>query len=215
MELQLRRICLIVLSICCIRCIALAQLSENGPGSNPPEASQGWENGGYLIHQSIEVGYRISDTAGSSAMYNTLVNLQTGPRILTQSLSMHSTTHESLLFDNLFMSSFGWGGDPSNGLRFRIDKSKWYDFRSSFIRDQNYFDYNLLANPLNPATSSPYMPILFSPHSFQTTRRMNNFDLTLLPQSRLSFRLGYSRNNMSSTSQDRSTGSGIAFSCPA
>jgi hypothetical protein len=200
MELPLHRICPIVLSICCIRGIALAQLSENGPGSNPPETSQGLESGGYLIHQSIEAGYRISDTTGSSAMYDTLVNLQTGPRILTQSLSMHSTTHESLLFDNLFMSSFGWGGDPSHGLRFRIDKSKWYDFRSSFIRDQNYFDYNLLANPLNPAISSPYVPILFSPHSFQTTRRMNNFDLTILPQSKLRFRLGYSRNNMTGSS---------------
>ena len=85
-------------------------------------------------------------------------------------------------------SSFGWGGDPNNALRVRIDKSKWYDFRASFMRDQNYFDYNLLANPLNPPTSSPYMPILFSPHNFETTRRMSNLDLTLLPLSRISFR---------------------------
>jgi len=81
MNLQLHRICLILLSICLMRCIALAQSSGNGPGSNPPENSAGWESGGYLIHQSIEAGYRISDTTGSSTMYDTLVNLQTGPRI--------------------------------------------------------------------------------------------------------------------------------------
>ncbi|MFL6448497.1 MAG: hypothetical protein ACJ746_12520 [Bryobacteraceae bacterium] len=144
MTLQVRRICVILSSICLIRSLALAQSSGNLSGSNPGDAPAGLESGGYLIHQSIEAGYRISDTTGSKQMYNTLVNLQTGPRILNQSLSMHSTTHQSLLFDNLSTNSFGWGGDPSNGLRFRIDKSRWYDFRSSFMRNQNYFDYNLL-----------------------------------------------------------------------
>lgn len=195
MNLQLLRIHRVFLLICFARGLALAQTS-----GNPPAAGEGWENGGYLIHQSIEAGFRISDTTGSQGMYDTLVNLQTGPRILEQTLSMHSTTHESLLFDNLFISSFGWGGDPNNALRVRIDKDKWYDFRSSFIRDQNYFDYNLLANPLNPSNSSPNVPVLFSPHNFATTRRMSDFDLTLLPQSRISFRLGYSRNNMTGSS---------------
>ena len=195
MNLQLLRICLVFLSISFTSCFALAQSS-----GNPPQTAEGWENGGYLIHQTIEAGFRISDTTGSQEMYDSLVNLQTGPRILEQMLSMHSTTHESLLFDNLFISSFGWGGDPNNTLRVRIDKNKWYDFRSSFIRDQNYFNYNLLANPLNPPTSSPNVPVLFSPHNFGMTRRMSDLDLTLLPQSRISLRLGYSRNNMTGSS---------------
>lgn len=168
--------------------------------SNNVKSGEGLKAGDYLVHQSIEAGYRISDTNGSDEMYNTLVNLHTGPRILNQSLSMNSTTHESLLFDNLYMNSFGWGGDPNNALRLRLEKNKWYDFRSSFRRDQNYFDYNLLANPLNPSTSSPSVPVLFSPHSFSTTRRMSDFDLTLLPQSRLSFHVGYSHNNMTGSS---------------
>lgn len=195
MNLQLPRICLIFFPTFFTCCFALAQST-----GNPPQAAEGWENGGYLIHQSIEAGFRISDTTGSQEMYDTLVNLQTGPRILDQTLSMHSTTHESLLFDNFFVSSFGWGGDPNNALRVRIDKNKWYDFRSSFVRDQNYFDYNLLANPLNPPTSLPNVPVLFSPHNFATTRRMSDLDLTLLPQSRVSFRFGYSRNNMTGSS---------------
>jgi len=194
-NLQLLRICLVFLSISFTSCFALAQSS-----GNPPQTAEGWENGGYLIHQTIEAGFRISDTTGSQEMYDSLVNLQTGPRILEQMLSMHSTTHESLLFDNLFISSFGWGGDPNNTLRVRIDKNKWYDFRSSFIRDQNYFNYNLLANPLNPPTSSPNVPVLFSPHNFGMTRRMSDLDLTLLPQSRINLRFGYSRNNMTGSS---------------
>ena len=133
-------------------------------------------------------------------MYDTLVNLQTVPRILDQTLTMQSVDHQGLLFDNLYLNSEGWGGDPNNYARLRADKNKWYNFQSRFRRDQSFFDYDLLANPLNPPTSAPSIPILNSPHSFATTRRMSDFDLTLLPQSTVSFRLGYSHNNMTGPS---------------
>lgn len=159
-----------------------------------------WEPGGYQVHQSIELGYRANDVTGSQTMYDTLIDLRSGPRIFEQSLSMQSTTHESLLFDNLYVNSFGWGGEPNNAIRLRMDKSKWYNFRTSYRRDHNYFDYNLLANPLNPATSTPSIPVLTSPHAYDMARRMTDIDLTLLPLSWISFRLGYSRNNMSGPS---------------
>ena len=172
-------------------------------GSNAGQSQsqpQGKESGGYLIHQSMEFGYRVSDITGSEQMYNTLVDLRTGPRFLEQSLSMQSQNHDGLLFDNLFVNSYGWGGDPNNGLRARIEKIRWYDFRANFRRDQTDFDYNLLANPLNPSTSNPNLPVNFSPHNFGTRRRMSDFDLTVLPQSKIDFRVGYSRNNMTGPS---------------
>jgi len=177
--------------------------AQNPAGSGTPQAPsapEGVESGGYRIHQSIELGYRANDTTGSGAMYNTLVNEHSGVRVFDQSLTMQSTTHESLLFDNMYVNSFGWGGDPSNAILLRLDKNKWYDFRTNFRRDQNYFDYDLLANPLNPSTSAPTIPVNSSPHTFATTRRMTDLDLTLLPQSWISFRLGYSHNNMSGPS---------------
>ncbi|HEX8815887.1 MAG TPA: hypothetical protein VF753_10340 [Terriglobales bacterium] len=176
--------------------IVHGQSSGNDAGQ-PPE---GWETAGYVIHQSIDIGYRVSEITGSQAMYDTLVDLRTGPRFLDQTLSMQSQNHDGLLFDNLSISSFGWGGDPNNALHVRFDKSKWYEFRSDFRRDQTDFDYNLLANPLNPPTSSPSIPVLSSPHSFYTRRRMSDFDLTILPQSKVDFRFGYSRNNMTGPS---------------
>lgn len=172
-------------------------------GGDPNQAQAEPEvvkRGGYAIHQSVEIGYREVDLTGSAQMYNSLVNLRSGPRFLDQSLSMQSQTHEGQPFDNLFINSFGWGGDPNNGLRARVDKNKWYDFRANFRRDQNDFDYNLLANPLNPSTSSPSIPVISSPHLFATRRRMSDFDLTLLPQSKIDFRIGYSRNNMTGPS---------------
>jgi hypothetical protein len=190
----------LVLLVLLLDLAAQAQSTESKSGQSQPQPPEGWESGGYRIHQAIELGVRVSDTSGSNEMYDTLVNLHTGPRVLDQSLSMQSSMHDGLLFDNLFINSFGWGGDANNGLRARVDKSTWYNFQASFRRDQNYFDYNLLANPLNPPTSSPNVPVPSSPHIFATTRRMTDLDLTFLPQSIVSFRVGYSHNNMTGSS---------------
>ncbi|MFZ1051544.1 MAG: hypothetical protein WAN41_12695 [Candidatus Sulfotelmatobacter sp.] len=170
------------------------------PAAAPPAEPDGVTSGGYQIHSSVELGYRSTDVTGSGDMYDTLVNLQTGPRILDQTLTMQSVDHQGLLFDDLYLNSFGWGGDPNNALRLRADKNKWYNLQSSFRRAQYFSDYALWANPLNPPTSTPSIPVLNSPHEFATTRRMSDFDLTLLPQSTVSFRLGYSHNNMTGPS---------------
>jgi hypothetical protein len=171
-----------------------------GAGQNPSGEPEGVTSGGYLIHSSVELGYRSNSVTGSGDMYDTLVNLQTGPRFLDQTLSMQSLDHQGVLFDDLYINSFGWGGDPNNALRLRADKNKWYNLVGSFRRDQNFSDFDLLANPLNPPTSTPSIPALNSPHLFDTTRRMSDVDLTLLPQSRVSFRLGFSHNNMTGPS---------------
>ncbi len=182
-------------SYCPLVLLALAATAL-GQSNDQDSTPEGVNAAGYTIHSTTEIGYRFTDRTGSADMYDTLVNLHQGPRLLNASLSMQSQNHDGGLFDDLFISSFGWGGDPDNVARVRADKDKWYNFQASFRRDQNFFDYDLLANPLNPPTSAPSVPILNSPHEFATTRRMSDTDLTLLPQSKLSFRLGYSRNNM-------------------
>jgi hypothetical protein len=171
-------------------------LGQSPPAQNSPSEPEGVTSGGYVVHSSGEVGYRSTDVSGSGAMYDTLVNLQSGPRLLDETLSMQSADHQGILFDNLYLSSFGWGGDPNNVLRMRADKNKWYNFVGSFRRDQYFSDFDLLVNPLNPPTSTPYIPALNSPGLFDTTRRMTDVDITLAPQSRVSFRLGFSHNNM-------------------
>lgn len=175
------------------------ETEEQKTGQNPKQP-EGWEGFGYVVHQSLEFGYRFSDVSGSKQMYNTLVNLPQGPRLLEQSLSMQSPGHNGFLFDNLFTSSFGWGGDPYNAFNVRVDKSNLYDFRAVYRQDNNNFDYNLYVNPLNPPGSTPSIPVTASPHNFSDRRRMSDYDLTLLPQSAVSIRLGYSRNNMTGPS---------------
>ena len=157
-------------------------------------AVEGVDNGNYHYQGSFELGYRFVNTNGDPSVYDTFVNQQQGPRLLDQSLNVRSLDHQGSLFDNLYFSSFGWGGDPENSGRLRMSKNSWYDFNMNFRRDRNFFDYNLLANPLNPPNQ--YVQVNYSPHQFDTVRRMYDYNLTLLPQSAVRIRLGYSRNNM-------------------
>ncbi len=177
---------------------AVLSLSLSPPAApqSAPQSTEadGINSGNYNIHQSVEFGYRNSDISGNLANYDTFVNLNSGVRLFEQSVEIRSLNHSGFLFDNLSMNSFGYGGDPNNVTRLRIGKNKWYDFRGSFRRDKYPWNYNLLANPLNPASSTPAVPITNSLHALYLVRRMSDFDLTLLPQSRIKFRLGYTRN---------------------
>ncbi|WP_263351911.1 hypothetical protein [Acidicapsa acidisoli] len=150
---------------------------------------------GYVIHQALELGGHIADYSGSGAVYDTMVNLQSGPRVLNQSLDMHAVDpFKAKLFDTLTTSSFGYAGDPNSVSLLNISKGKIYDFRGSFRRDRQYFDYDLLANPLIPPASTPFLPILDSPHLYNTVRRMTDLNLTLAPLSRVSVRFGYNHS---------------------
>lgn len=190
--------------------------AQSAPGDSP-----GINSGDYNIHQSIEAGYRANFVNGNRDTYDTFENLGSGLRLFDYSFEMRSLDHKGFLFDSLTFSSFGYGGDPNDVTRLRIQKNKIYDFRMLFRRDKNFWDYNLLANPLNPAAlnppgstttgcyattvgappvvapvvcSSPVVAIGNSPHSMDLVRRMQDYDLTVMPQSRIQVRLGYSRN---------------------
>lgn len=163
---------------------------------NPPDkpVEEGINSGNYNYRQSIELGGRFTSFTGSGAVYSTFVNLNPGLRLFEHTLDIRSLNHAGALFDNLSLMSFGYGGDPNNVTRLRVYKNRWYNFSGTFRRDLNYWDYNLLANPLNPVISNPSVAVTLSPHRFDTVRRMSDYNLTLLPQSRVRFRLGYARN---------------------
>ncbi len=183
--------------------------------------SKGTNWGDYNIRQSVEFGYRANEISGNQDTYGTFVNLASGVRLFDYTLEMRSLDHNGFLFDNLTFANFGYGGDPNDVSRLRIQKNKKYDFRMQFRRDKNFWDYNLFANPLNPAAlnpvgsettgcivspptavhpglpgycSNPAIAAVNSPHALDLVRRMQDYDLTLFPNSAIRFRLGYSHN---------------------
>jgi hypothetical protein len=168
--------------------------STRTPAQSASQPSEGVNSGNYNIRQTIEFGYRSTDISGNLANYDTFVGLQDGVRLFEQSVDIRSLNHAGVFFDTLSLYSFGYGGDPNNVTRMRVGKNRWYDFRGSFRRDKYPWNYNLLANPLNPASSAPVLPITNSPHALYLVRRMTDLALTFLPQSRVRFRLGYNRN---------------------
>lgn len=220
--------------VCCLVLLTLAASAQSTDNTQGGSASAPEERkvGDYLISQSVEFGYRFTETSGPQAtcapgspnrssaglcqdqsMYNSLVNLHTGPRLLEQTLSLRAPGNTGGLFDRLYLNTFGFGGDPNDVARLRISKRKVYNLNVTFRRDLNVFNYDLLANPLNPGTlntsasvfQSPANISLIpgtganqflvgnSPHWFSTARRMTDVALTLAPQSAISLRLGYSR----------------------
>jgi hypothetical protein len=162
---------------------------------------EGIEQGNYNVKQSIEFGYRFTDITGNQQTYQTFVNLKDGPRLLDFSTEMRSLNHHGTFFDRLYFSNFGYGGDPQNVSRLRISKNKWYEFDAMFRKDQYFWDYSLLANPLNPTVppfaNAPagFTPIIFdSPHLFSTRRKLQDYGLRVFPDSKIRLRLGYARN---------------------
>jgi hypothetical protein len=160
--------------------------------------------GVYTVQESLELGGHVAEISGNQATYNTFTDIHSGPRILSESLSLTAPPDTAVLFDSLSFESFGFGGDPEDLARLRVKKQKLYNFIALYRRDKNFWDFNLFANPLtfnNPATLvtnnlgqlSPFL--VNSPHEQITTRQIGELSLTLFPQSKISIRLGYSRNN--------------------
>jgi hypothetical protein len=161
---------------------------------------------GYEVHNTADLGGHLANISGSGSMYDTLVNIHSGPRVLGQTFTMHAlATTKHTLFDDLSAFSSGFGGDPNNFAKMDISKGKLYEFSGMFRRDRQYFDYNLLDSLNLPTLKAPYglaagvptaasLSFTQSPDSnvmFNTVRRMTDTNLTILPLSKITFRAGY------------------------
>lgn len=165
---------------------------------------------GYTLHQSVDLGGRIANINGSSAMYDTLVNLQTGPRVQSETFELRALPGaRNTWVDHLSAFGSGFGGDPYDFARLNASRGKSWDFSGNFRRDRQYMDYDLLGNPgiptgysvpIGPSTAPTgayaWPQVTQSPFLFNTVRRMTDINLTLLPLSNVTFRFGYSKNVM-------------------
>jgi hypothetical protein len=160
---------------------------------------------GYKSHQTVDVGGHMANIKGSGAMYDTLINQQSGPRILGATYEMHALPgNKNTLVDSLHAIANGFGGDPYNFAKLDFSKGKLYEFSGTFRRDRQYFDYDLLGNPnINTNQSIPisgsttplaWPQVMQSPVMFNTVRRMTDTNLTLYPVSKVTYRAGYSQN---------------------
>jgi hypothetical protein len=190
--------------------MAIGAHGQNATQPAAAPASQMSVPTGYSVHEAVDLGGRFTDTVGSGAMYDTLVNMKSGPRVLGETFELHALPgNKSAYFDDLKLFSSGFGGDPNNFARLDFSKSKYYEFSGMFRRDRQYFDYDLLGNPNIPSgqsipigpTTAPtgsyaWPQVNQSPFLFNTVRRMTDTNVTLLPLSQVTFHAGYSQNVM-------------------
>ena len=141
---------------------------------------------GYTIHGSTEEGGHVASITGSGAMYDTLVNQQSGPRVFGQTFNLEvlpGTKHS--LADSVTAFTTGFGGDPDSFTSMSISKGNVYQFTGTFRRHRDYFDYDLLGNPNIPSGQSipigptnaptgflPWPQVNQSPFSFNTVRSL-------------------------------------------
>jgi hypothetical protein len=183
-------------------------IAQNPAAPVPAPDTQMAVPDGYSAHGSVDVGGHIAGISGSNAMYDTLVNIQSGPRILGMTYEMRALPgKKQTLVDSFTAIGSGFGGDPNNFAKLDFSKGKLYEFSGLFRRDRQYFDYDLLANPnINTGPSIPIGPsnaptgllawpqLKQSPVMFNTVRRMTDTNLTIFPISKVTFRIGYSQN---------------------
>jgi hypothetical protein len=164
--------------------------------------------GGYTSHQTVDIGGHIADIKGSGAMYDTLINQQSGPRLMGGTFELRALpTNKHTQIDLLHAIATGFGGDPYNFAKLDFSKGKLYEFSGTFRRDRQYSDYDLLGNPnITTGQSIPIGPttaptntlawpqVQHSAVMFNTVRRMTDTNLTLYPLAKVTFRAGYSQN---------------------
>jgi hypothetical protein len=193
----------LVIALTMAACVALAQEPTATPSKmSTPE--------GFSAHYTADFSGRINDTVHSGAMYDTLVNLHTGPRVSGESIELHKLdTNKHSWVDDARATGSGFGGDPYNFARLSMSKAKLYEFSGTFRRDRQYFDYDLLGNPNLPAgitlpigpSTAPTGQLAWQlpQHSSVLTnsvRRMTNTELILYPLSTFTVHLGYAQNIM-------------------
>jgi hypothetical protein len=187
--------------------VAAAQIAMPFAQIAPP-ATQPVAPKGYTLHETIDAGGHLANVTGSGAMYNTLVNIQSGPRILGETFELRAAPGtQHTLVDSLTAFSNGFGGDPNNFAKLNFYKGKLFEFSGTFRRHRDYFDYNLLGNPNLPSGESspigpsnapigslPWPQVEQSPFLANTVRRMTDTNLTIFPLSKVTYRVGYSQN---------------------
>jgi hypothetical protein len=158
--------------------VALAQ-PPVAPTNEPVGSPRGDNFENYNIVQSFELGYRFATTGGDFDMYRSTVNYTDGIRLLSSSLSIQSREGHGRWFDQIQINTQGLGNDPYEFASVRVEKNGLYRY-DMIWRENDYF---------NPA-----LTIANGEHFKNTTRTMQDHDLTLFPQSNFRLFMGFSRN---------------------
>ena len=158
-------------------CFASAAFAQQTAAPSPETPAQN-TIGDYNLTQSFEAGYRALSVTGNDASYQSMVNYGNGLRLFDSDVEASSKDGHGWLFDQLSLKTEGLGDDPYESAVFRVEKNGWYEY------DMNW----RLSDYVNPGLTT-----VNGIDAANLQHRSQDHELTLLPQSRVKFLLGYSR----------------------
>jgi hypothetical protein len=139
------------------------------------------------ITGTVDVGYRWrSDVGGSMDTYRSVVNLGSGPKLIGLDLNFESAAKR--WFDRINVRGYNYG-DPYNTAHVDASRHGWYNFSFDY-RNIGYF--NFLPSYADPTIG---LGIFLDQRSFDTHRRMMDFELELMPGKWIVPYLGYSHDS--------------------
>jgi putative salt-induced outer membrane protein YdiY len=149
------------------------------PTDEPVGPRRGTDRNTYNVENSIETGYRFRLVSGNLGKYRSDVNYGNGVRLLSGFLAARSRDGAGKYFDEVVLSTLGLGNDPYQNATFRIQKNRIYRYDLLWRLNEYY----------NPA-----LTLSLGQHFLNTSRRMQDHDFTLFPDSSFRIFMGYSRN---------------------
>jgi hypothetical protein len=144
-----------------------------------PTRGDDWKD--YNVVNSFETGYRFLSLSGNQNKYRSDENFGSGIRLLSSFVGVNSKNGHGVLFDEFVLSTQGLGGDPYESASLRIQKNRIYEYNLLWRRN-DYFNPGLTTDGGQ------------GQHLLDTATTLQDNNLTLFPQSRIKFFLGYSRN---------------------
>lgn len=168
-----RTICLLCFGGMVLAQQAVTPTPESAEPQNPDTI------GDYTLTESFKVGYRALSVSGNDATYQSQVNYGNGLRLFGGDLEASSKDGNGLFFDQLSLKAEGLGNDPYESAQFKVEKHGWYEY------DLNW----RLSDYVNPGLTTAN-----GVDAENLQHHLQDHDLTLLPQSKVSFLLGFSRS---------------------
>ncbi|MFN7998718.1 MAG: hypothetical protein U0Q18_34160 [Bryobacteraceae bacterium] len=149
---------------------------------SPAPSTDQWLTG------SVDFGYQYrTDVGGSFDTYRSVVNLGSGPKLFGTEFTILDP-HKKF-FDRIDVRAYNWGGDPYNTAHVTATKRGLYDLNFDY---RNIAYFNFLPSFADPTAGSG---IFLNQRSFDTSRRMSDFQLDLFPGRRIVPYLAYSRDS--------------------
>jgi hypothetical protein len=142
-----------------------------------------------LLEGVIDVGERwVSSVGGDMNTYRSIVNLDSGPRVVNVDLKLTPSPHDNNPADSILFQAHSWG-DPYNSMRLDMQRDRIYRLTSSYS-NISYFDYL-------PSYADPTMAttgVFMNQRAYDTKTRNFDNELLLLPGFWIQPYIAYARN---------------------